>query len=120
MNNKRIFLCEDDEGIIDVITVVLEEKGYTVEVFDHTNTIFSQIKQSNPHLILMDLWMPEINGDELTRKLKAEQKTKHIPIIILSANRDTTKIAEDAGADAHLLKPFNIDELETIVEKHIL
>ena len=115
----KIFICDDDEGILDVTRIILEEKGYTVVAISDCTTLIKRAEKEQPNIILLDLWMPHKSGDEITRELKQNKLTQHIPVIILSANKDTKTIAPDAGADGFLCKPFDIDELESTVAKYI-
>ncbi len=112
MKKYRVLICEDDEGITDVAHIVLSEAGYDVKVVDKKKEILNLVKTWHPDLILLDLWMPEASGEEITRALKATAEYKSIPIIIVSASKDTEKIALAAGADDFLSKPFDIAELE--------
>ncbi|HYD35442.1 MAG TPA: response regulator [Vitreimonas sp.] len=116
---KHIFICEDDEGIIEVTKTILEEKGYIVETCSSCTQIFEKLEKVKPDLLLIDLWMPQIGGAEITKKLKADPKTKKIPVIILSANKDTENVAKSVGADDFIQKPFDIDVLEEKVEKFV-
>jgi len=116
---KKILICEDDEGIVDVTTIVLQEKGYSVESTMNGNDIMRIIKKNKPDLILLDLWMPEMNGDEVASMLKSHIDTKEIPIIFVSASKDIKKIAGDSQVTDYLSKPFDISDLEKMVEKYI-
>ncbi len=62
--------------------------------------------------------MSGVDGRDICKKLKNHTKTNHIPIIMLSAMRDTGKIAKDAGADGFIIKPFEMDNLLTMVKKY--
>lgn len=117
--NKRILICDDDEGIVDVVTIVLQDKNYEVLTLQGKGDVFEEIKELMPDVILLDLWMPEVSGDKIAKKLKSDESTKHIPIIVVSASRDTEKVAMDVGANDFLSKPFDILELEEIVGKHL-
>ncbi len=119
MTQKHVLICEDDTGILDVTSIVLEAKGYKVTALAESTDIMSIIKKECPDIILLDLWIAGKQGDEITRELKASADTKQIPIIIFSANKDTETIAKRAGADDFLTKPFDIDELEGMVDKYI-
>jgi DNA-binding response OmpR family regulator len=116
MDNKWILICEDDEGIAEIVQIVLEGKGYKVVCLHDSRTVYTKIAEVKPDLVLLDLWMPGLSGEEIVRHLKANEITRPIPIIIISANRDTEKIAKQAGADAFLGKPFDLVVLENIVE----
>ena len=116
---KHILICEDDEGIIDVASIVLVDKGYTVDAIINGNEIFNRIKEKRPDVILLDLWMPEITGEEIALKLKANKLTTNIPIIFVSASKDLKKIATQTDVNDFLPKPFDIIDLENIVEKYV-
>jgi DNA-binding response OmpR family regulator len=118
--NKTVLICDDDEGIVDVIKMVLEDKGYTVQISTHCDEIFKKVYYMKPQLILLDLWMPGVGGAHITRELKKTEKTKHIPIIIISASKDTEQTARNAGADDFLTKPFDIKNLEEKVAQYIM
>lgn len=117
MEGRTVLICEDDEGITELTQVILEGKGYKVVALNDSTNIFARIEEAKPDLVLLDLWMPGLSGEEVTRRLKADPLTNHIPAIIISANRDTEQIAARAGADAFLAKPFDIADLEDLVEK---
>lgn len=119
MTNKCVLVCEDDEGIIDVAQIVLSDKGYTVIGLLNPAAIYKTVTETKPDLILLDLWMIGLNGDEITRHLKADLATRHIPVIIMSANKDAAEIARRAGAEDFLPKPFDLTALEKIVETYI-
>lgn len=119
MKNKTILVCEDDEGISDIAEIVLTDNGYSVVKLHNSTNIFSTIEAENPDLVLLDLWVPGISGEEVTRTLKADPTKQHIPIIILSANKDGLAIAKNAGADDFLQKPFDIDALEKKVGQYL-
>jgi DNA-binding response OmpR family regulator len=114
----KIMLCEDDEGIIDVTKIILEEAGHEVLVDPTGKNIVENVMKLMPDVILMDLWLPESHGDDVTRKLKSNEETKNIPVIILSANNQTEVIAREIGADDFICKPFDIVELEEKVKKY--
>lgn len=115
---KKVLICDDDEGILDVIKIILEEKGYDVFILSKSEKVYETVDTFKPDVILLDLWMPGISGETITKELKKTSKTKMIPIIIVSANKDTIKIAKELEADDFLCKPFNIDRLEEMVDKY--
>lgn len=115
---KKVLFCDDDEGIVDVVNIILEDKGYKVLALTNSSTIFQVIRKQKPDVILLDLWMPGLGGQDITRILKSQGDTKGIPVVIISANKDTHRIAKEVGADEFLTKPFDIDDLERVVEKH--
>lgn len=114
-----ILICDDDEGIADVTKIVLEDKGYQVESCSNGEDVLKMVAKKIPKLLLIDLWMPGMNGDEVTRQLKENPKTKNIPVIVISANKETDSISKSAGADGSISKPFEIKDLEDIAEKYM-
>lgn len=120
MNNaSKILICDDDEGIVEVIQIILEENGYEVETIMNGKEIEKKVKAYQPNLIFLDIWMPGIDGKEVTRILKSDMKTKDIPIVLVSALNEVSKIREMTGADAFLPKPFDLQDLLAIVKRHI-
>src|SRR3989344_553462 len=107
---KTILICDDDKGILEVVKIVLEDKGYNVISLSEAEKVQDTVIKLKPDLILLDLWMPNLNGDTITQTLKDNKNTNHIPIIVISANKDTATIAQKVQADSFLTKPFNIDE----------
>lgn len=116
---KRILLAEDDAGIIEVVKIILEDHGFNVDVADNFKSIEELISKSQPGLIFLDIFLSGEDGRHIAKKLKADPKTMGIPIIMLSANNETEKIAKEVGADGFLAKPFDIDDLIQIAQKYI-
>lgn len=114
---KRILMCDDDEGILDVVNLVFAEQGYDVYIRSQCKDIISIVEEVRPDAILLDLWMPDVSTAELVHTLKKHKKTSAIPISIISAHQDVQAIARQIGADTSLQKPFNISELEKMVVK---
>lgn len=118
MSNK-IVVVDDDQGILEVIKIVLEDKGYEVLTLADSQKVQKMVVDYLPAVILIDLWMSGIDGHVITRELKSREETKNIPVIAISALNDGGRIAKEAGAEDFLAKPFNIDDLVVMVEKYI-
>lgn len=112
---KRILICDDDADILSICTYILEEQGWQVHTRTHCNDILEAIGDIKPQVILMDNWIPETGGIKATQAIKSVSEFKHIPVIYFSANNDIKSLAEQAGADTFLAKPFDIDELERVI-----
>jgi len=119
---KKILVIEDDKDIRDTIALILKEENYEV-VDSGDSKILKHLHHHNPDLILMDNWLTEwksdANGQQLSKQLKTDPATNHIPIIIISAVSNIKEIAEEGLADAWLMKPFDMADLIAIVKKHI-
>jgi CheY-like chemotaxis protein len=114
--NKRVLILDDDLDILQICTIVLKKKGFDVTTLNHSNQVIDQVTQFQPDVILMDNWIPGPGGIEATRLLKTNPLTHDIPVIFFSANSNVTQLARDAQADYFLQKPFDINELEAIVQ----
>jgi len=119
---KKILVIEDDKEIRDTIVYILEEHNYEV-ISSGDSKIMKSIDQYNPDMILLDNWLTEwksdANGQQLSRELKSNPATSHIPVILISAVSDIKEIAEAGLANGYLKKPFGVDELIGLVEKHL-
>ena len=112
---KRITVADDDPGILDAVSMMLEMEGYEVNATLNGNTVLTQ--NELPDAYILDIWMSGSDGRELCKKLKSQEKTKNIPVILISASNDLKHSAEIAGADDFLAKPFEINALLEKVEK---
>ena len=117
--NKHILVADDDPAIVDALKMMLEICEYDVDtVLD--GAVLPKLTTTRPQLLLLDIWMSGIDGREVCKKLKGSKATRDIPVILISASRDIEKSSRDAGANDYLAKPFNIDELLSKIEKHIV
>lgn len=114
---KKILVVDDDLAILDVLTIMLEDEGYEVEV-SHDGKTEESVEKFAPDLILLDIWMSGVDGRIICKALKSKKTTKHIPVIMVSANKNVKKISQDAGADGFLSKPFEMKELFSIITEH--
>ncbi|MDP9078243.1 MAG: response regulator [Bacteroidota bacterium] len=120
---KKILVIEDDKDIRDTIVYILEEEGYDV-VSSGDSKILKKVTEHNPGLILMDNWLTEwksdANGQQLSKELKTNPQTNHIPVIIISAVNNIKEIAEEGLADSYLKKPFDMGVLVEMVKKFVI
>jgi len=112
---KTIIIFDDDDDILSICTYILEEQGWKVYTFSDCNDIINKVSGIKPDVILMDNWIPDVGGITATRTLKSSPELRNIPVIYFSANNDIQILASDAGADNFLAKPFDIDELEKVI-----
>ena len=117
MTGKKIFILDDDRDILDSMRMVLEFKGYQVLTSAHAENL-SSISEKEPDLLLIDLWMSGVDGSDICRQLKDNIQTKHIPVIIISANANVKELSYTCKADGYISKPFEIDELLSTVQQY--
>lgn len=116
--NKKILIIEDDQGIIDVMKIILSEY-YIVSVIKNTDGIIKKIAKEMPDLIIMDLWVPGKDGKDLPKKIKTNLLLSKIPVLIVSANHNIKMIAKSMMADGYMSKPFDIDQLLNLIKSHL-
>jgi len=116
MTKPAVAVFDDDIDILTIVEVLLEGAGWQVFTFSNVDDVLLKIAACKPNLIIMDNWIPEVGGIEATHKIKASEFST-VPVIYFTANIDADKLARDAGADDLIEKPFDIDELLTVVER---
>ena len=115
METKRIHILEDDQEIRNVIEILLKEEGFELQLSSTFSELKKNIQDAMPDLFLLDVMLPDGNGAEICEDLKTDIFTKHIPIIVMSAQNNSEQKAIDAFADDYISKPFDIyDVLERI------
>lgn len=117
---SKILVCDDDQGILDVLTIILQQEGFQTHCINGGKGIQKRINEFKPDLILLDIMMPGIDGKEIVKILKKQKYLAKIPIIVFSALNNVGQIAKDLGADDYLAKPFDIYNLVAKVKKYIL
>jgi CheY-like chemotaxis protein len=115
---KKILVADDDPAICEGISMILEDAGYEVTTTTDGRTV-TEAKENLPDVILLDIWMSGMDGAQICKYIKHHKKTKHIPIIMISANKDTEQIAKKAGADDFIAKPFQMEDLIAKVGQYI-
>ncbi len=124
MIDKTILVVDDEDSIREMITTSLEIAGYNVLQAENAKSAHIIILEKKPNLILLDWMMPETSGIELMRRLKRDEITKKIPIIMLTARITEDNMVQglESGADDYISKPFSAKNLKarikTILRRH--
>jgi len=110
---QKILVVEDEKDIRDLIELHLEKAGFKTALARDGREAFRKVKESMPDLIVLDLMLPEMDGKELARLLKAREETKQIPIVMLTAKTEEVDriVGFELGADDYIPKPFSPREL---------
>ena len=120
-NLPNILIVDDNIQNLKVTTNILKNQGYLIGLAQSGTTALNQIEAQVPDLILLDIMMPEMDGIEVCRKIKQQEKWADIPIIFLTAKSQTEDLVEafEAGGVDYVTKPFRKDELLARVKTHI-
>ena len=121
MSKGRILVVEDDFDISNMLRIYFSGQGYDVQVAPRGGDALTMTRQQLPHLIVLDIMLPDMNGYDVCRELRTTTRTSHIPIIFLTQKDERSdKIAGlELGADDYITKPFDIDELRLRVQNAI-
>jgi DNA-binding response OmpR family regulator len=125
MPRKKILVVEDELDIRNLVKMILEKNGYQVILARNGLEALREAIIELPDLILLDVVMPAKSGWEVCKILKSQDRTKHIPIIILTVlsltlgDENSRRYAGEAGADGYVPKPFTANELLSEVKKYI-
>ncbi len=108
-----IFCVEDDEAAANLAAYALESAGFQVRTFENGRDFFGALKEEKPELILLDIMLPGENGILILRKIRADESTRNIPVIMTTAKgTEFDKVKGlDLGADDYLVKPFGMLEM---------
>lgn len=115
---KKILAVDDEPSIVRLVTAALTARGYTVVAAYDGQEALEKVAAEKPDLIVCDIMMPKMDGREVARRLAADPKAKHIPLIFLSAIGDLDDQLDtlQEGGQEYLTKPFNPGELAAYVE----
>ena len=119
MTNK-ILLIEDELDLAEVTKERLKNSGYEVVHVIDGEKAFALLQKDIPDLILLDLLLPGMQGEEICKKLKCDDRLTTIPVILFTASAsDIPKVAREVGADDYIMKPFESEELLSKIKKFI-
>ncbi|HEY9850652.1 MAG TPA: response regulator [Leptolyngbyaceae cyanobacterium] len=116
---SKVLVVDDIATELEIICRILQEAGITVERANDGDEALARIDESPPDLVILDVVMPTMNGFEVVRELRGNEKTKHLPVVFCTQkNTAIDKIwGMDMGADAYVTKPFDPQQLIDIVKK---
>lgn len=116
---KRIHVLEDDRDIAYIIEFLLKDEGYEIQVSSTFKELRKKLQESIPDLFILDVMLPDGNGLDICRDLKSDDFTKHIPVILMSANIKNNELAKAVGPDDFIAKPFDLDYIEARIRRLI-
>lgn len=121
MGKPRLLVVEDDNDIAMMLKFYFTKQDYQVDVAPRGAEALEKTRQNLPHLIVLDIMLPDIDGFEVCRKLRTNIRTSHVPIIFLTQKDERVDrlTGLELGADDYITKPFDIEELKLRVQRAI-
>lgn len=121
MDKARLLIVEDDADISNMLKIFFTSQGYDVETALRGTDALEKTRLAMPHLIVLDIMLPDMNGYEVCRTLRTSTRTSHIPVIFLTQKDERSDRLQglELGADDYITKPFDIEELKLRVQNAI-
>ena len=118
---KKILIVDDEEGVRELLSEGLKLRGYEISTAVDGMDAVQQAFQSVPDLILLDVLMPKMDGWHVLERLRQDEKTQLVPIIMLTAKSETEALfrSEEHKAVDYFIKPINIQELLISIRRYI-
>lgn len=120
VNGKLVVCIEDEQEMIDLVQLILGRRGFEVEGANGGLEGLEKVQQKKPDLVLLDLMMPDMDGWEVYQRMKSDESTREIPVIVVTAKAqsiDKVLGLHIAKVDDYITKPFGPQELLESVEK---
>lgn len=121
MSKARLLIVEDDNDIATMLRIYFVSQGYDVDIAARGGEALEKTRHNLPHLIILDIMLPDFDGFEVCRTLRTNTRTSHVPIIFLTQKDERSDKLQglELGADDYITKPFDIEELKLRVQRAI-
>ena len=118
MGTSRLLVVEDDNDISNMLKIYFTSLGYEVDIAPRGTEALEKTRTALPHLIVLDIMLPDIDGYEVCRRLRQSTRSSHIPVIFLTQKDERSDKLQglELGADDYITKPFDIEELKLRVQ----
>ncbi len=113
---RRLLVVDDDPTICEMLEMVLVSEGYEGGTAPHGLAAFALLDQVRPHVILLDMKMPIMDGWGFLERYRRHPGSK-VPVVVVTAAQDDARRASEVGADAYVAKPFAIDDLIRVLDR---
>lgn len=119
MDQKKILIADDNENIREALTYLLEDEGYQLSLAKDGAETLRKVKEVRPDILFLDIMMPEINGYDVCRTIKADPSLRNIYVIMLTAKGQVSEQerGKEVGADEYIVKPFSPMEILSRIKK---
>lgn len=121
MDNKKILILDDNQDLLDVLSLLLTEIGYDIQTLNSGEQIFEEIKKFHPDLVLMDIMLAGMDGRLICKRMKAKADTIDIPVILISGSHNLSQNLLEQGAPNDFMeKPFDLSVLVKKIENQLV
>ena len=116
---KKVLIIDDDSESLTVISLILSASGFVVNSTRDGNGVYDKIDSFKPDLIFLDVHLgSEYDGRIICNELKANKKTKEVPVVLISASSHLDEVKKISNADDYISKPFGIDDLIDMAKRY--
>lgn len=118
VDRPKVLLVDDDISFLELVKLYIGER-YQVTTATDGHDIFDKLKSQVPDIVVLDVMMPRMDGYQVCKTIKSDERLRHIPVILLTAKSTQVDVeaGEKSGADSYIAKPFDFDELFEAIEK---
>ena len=113
--SRHVLVVDDEADIRSTIEFILEVEGYQVSTASNGQEALDRIKQEQPAVVLLDIQMPVLDGRDVVGQLRHDGID--VPVVVMTAAAKSSSVAEELQTEGHLGKPFDLDELLTVVSR---
>lgn len=119
MAKNRILIVEDEESLLKLESILLSSKGYNVTGVMDGKSALEEVRINRPDLVILDIMLPEMDGFEVCRQIKENPETRHIPVVMLTAKKNSQDFARgrQVGCDEYITKPFKSSKVLDVIQE---
>jgi twitching motility two-component system response regulator PilG len=121
MPGKKILVVEDQESLLKLESILLTSRGFEVRGVSDGQAALAALEDEIPDLMLLDIMLPDMDGFEICRMVKEKDRTRKIPVIMVTARKSSmdVQLSKEVGADAYITKPFKSAMLIETIQKFL-
>lgn len=116
---KRVLVVDDNKDVLEILQIAFEARGFEVLGIYKGEETIQTVESFSPHVILLDVFLGEVNGIDICNTLKDNPDTKNIPLVMFSAHSTAEAVLGMCSAEAFIGKPFNIHHLTKVIEAQV-
>ncbi len=116
---SKFLICEDDPDMVELLNIFLNSKNYQFEIVQEGSDVVPALYQDEFHLLLLDMNLPDMDGEEVLQNIREQNEFNNLPVVIFSASAKIRTISKHLNVAGFLEKPFELTDLEMIINQYI-